>query len=202
MTSQEIERTADAIRIERGYSLEKIRSIIFEQSGEDVSLITVKNFFSGKTENPNAHTIHIMLHAVGAKLEVSTEISDKAITMDTVEDFRSTIRTLGEDNERKQARIVELEKKNTELATNVAENTAKLAAAQESSRWGRKVITMLIAALVLLVLAILILCIIDMSRGDIGWFRALTSKVDGGLGAISGITTATVLGNMPVMAKI
>lgn len=186
MTSLEIERTADAIRIERGYTLEKIRTIIYEQTGEDVSLITVKNFFSGKTENPNAHTIHLMLQAVGAKLNVTTEISDRAITMDTVEDFRETIRTLGEDNERKQARIIELERRNAELSELSAESAAMLAAAQESTKWGKKVITILIAALVLLVMAVLILCIIDMSRGDVGWFRALSSKIDGALSVASG----------------
>lgn len=184
MTSVEIERAADAIRIERGYSYEKIRSIIFEQTGEDVSLITVKNFFGGRTENPNAHTIHIMLRAVGAQLNVTTEVSDRAITMDTVDDFRETIRTLGEDNERKQQRIIELEKKNSELMQSAAENTAMLAAAQTSANWGRKVITILAAALVLLVAAVLILCVIDMARGDIGWFRTLTAKIDGALGAI------------------
>lgn len=184
MTSVEIERAADAIRIERGYSYEKIRSIIFEQTGEDVSLITVKNFFGGRTENPNAHTIHIMLRAVGAQLNVTTEVSDRAITMDTVDDFRETIRTLGEDNERKQQRIIELEKKNSELMQSAAENTAMLAAAQTSANWGRRVITILAAALVLLVAAVLILCVIDMARGDIGWFRTLTAKIDGALGTI------------------
>ena len=187
MTSLEIERAADAIRIEKQYSFEKIRAIIFEQTGEDVSLVTVKNFFSGKTENPNYHTIHIMLQAVGAKLNVITEISENAINENTVEDFRESIRIVGEENARLQDKINDIQKKNEDLIRSDVEKTAELAAAKESARWGKRVITVLLAVLLILVLSILILCIIDMSRADVGWFRTISESIHaGGMSAYGG----------------
>lgn len=174
-----IERSAESIRLSRSLTYEQVAELVDAKTGRVYSVATIKNFFAGKTANPNMQTVIDVLAALDANLSVITEISENAINENDVEHFRDIILRQGEDIERLTVDNRSLEadrnehrQKHDDLFKENAALSAQVSAQLQNIKWLRVIVTVLSAVIVLALLCVFVLCIIDMSNTDVGWFRS------------------------------
>lgn len=165
-----IQRAAESIRVQRGYTYEEVCSHVLQKTGREYSLNTVKNFFKGTTANPNMQTSLDIMDALDAELKVSTALTEN-------EEAVAAYREIVLENERLTKEIDSLREKNEKHIETGATLAAQAEADKVNIKWLRTLVTILAAVLAVLVLCVLVLCLIDMGRGDIGWFRTIAAEI-------------------------
>lgn len=137
----------------------------FEQISKlsGVSESTVKNIFSGKTENPGLESIAPIVKAMGGSLDAAYSIGKKEdIEANSIISLKETYeQRIKEINEHYQQRLSDTKEHYEERITEINEHIATI---QLDKRWFR-------IATCICAFALVVLFIVELLTPGLGWFR-------------------------------